>query len=481
MVGTKTEKSFENGVMCVDHLVDSSEGVVYEKVKCSKYAVDVDLEKLPFLEQINWLSTGVIFTPLITGVVGAFFVSPKIETIYLTIFWYFATGLGITMGYHRFWSHRAFKANILVELFLAAFGAASMQGSARWWARNHRVHHRYVDSEKDPYAVHRGFWFAHLGWMVFKQDARRFGRVDMTDLNANPVLRFQHKHYLKIAILSSFIVPCLIGTYFLNDFWGALVYACFWRIALLHQATFCINSVAHYWGIQPFSAGHSAKDSVLCALLTNGEGYHNYHHEYPHDYRNALQWYQFDPTKWSIRFLNMFGLTYNLNRISENEINKARAQALAVDVEWGVQDVEGLFEKWNKQKLEVEAREKGRFVFAIGNRIIELSNEFVEKHPGGSSILKFWMGKDSTDAFNGTVYNHSKGARNLLAHFTIAHYVDGKPEPFRNDGRDPVAINFCHGQSIASLRNGLHSSLLSEEKKKDDSEISPRKNAAPIA
>eukprot|EP00388_Colpodella_angusta_P010974 GDKJ01028338.1.p1 GENE.GDKJ01028338.1~~GDKJ01028338.1.p1 ORF type:complete len:486 (-),score=82.28 GDKJ01028338.1:772-2229(-) len=438
-----------------EHKYDASQGVVYEEFKKSKYATEKELSQLPLFEQINWLSTNIIFLPLVFALLLTPFIELKFPTLVFAMFWYFCCGCGITMGYHRLWSHCAYKARLPVEIVLACFGAAAFQGSARWWSRNHRVHHRYVDSEKDPYAVHRGFWFAHLGWMVFKQDSRRFGRVDISDLNANAVLQFQHKYYLPIALITSVFLPCFIGVYFLNDFWGTLTYACFWRIALLHQATFCINSVAHYWGTQPFSAGHSAKDSVLCALLTNGEGYHNFHHEYPHDYRNALQWYQFDPTKWTIRMLSSFGLTYDLNRVSDNEIRKARAQAMAVGVEWGIQNVEELPEKWTSEKLLSEARERGRMVFAIGNRVIELSHDFIENHPGGASILKFWVGRDCTSAFNGTVYNHSKGARNLLAHYTIAHFVDGKPETFRCDGRDPVAINFCYGRVIPDAELSL--------------------------
>lgn len=257
---------------------DNVRGVYFEKVKASKYMTDKELAKLPLPERINWLSSTIIFAPLLASLIGARFVPLRRETFVLAVVQYFLCALGITAGYHRLWSHRAYKASWPVEIVLLGWGAAAFQGSARWWCRNHRAHHRYVDTDQDPYCVHKGFWYAHFGWMIFKQDTRRVGRVDISDLNAHDGIMFQHRHYLPIAVLFGFVLPVSIASIGWGDFAGALVFACFARIFLLHQATNLVNSLAHSFGHRPYSDEHTSCDSIVTALLTLGEGYHNFHH-----------------------------------------------------------------------------------------------------------------------------------------------------------------------------------------------------------
>ncbi|KAA8494402.1 Acyl-CoA desaturase [Porphyridium purpureum] len=414
-------------VKCAEHEFDHDKGAVFEKTKASKFVVERDLRELPVLQRINWLSTFIILTPLVAFLVGSMFVPLKMPVLIMSILQYLLTGLGITGGYHRLWSHRAYKASWPVQFVLAMWGAAAFEGSARWWCRNHRAHHRYVDTDQDPYAVHKGFWYAHAGWMILKQDGRKSGRVDISDLNENPLLKFQHKNYLPLALGFGFVLPCVIGHFAFNDFWGALVYACFGRMFFVHQATFCVNSLAHYWGEQPFSKGHTSFDSIITAFVTLGEGYHNYHHEFPHDYRNGIQWYQYDPTKWIVRFLSWFGLTYELVRLPNNEIKKARVQVkqqeldeIKQTIDWGV-DVETLPRMTWAQII--ERTEAGEKLIAIDDIVYKI-DKFLPSHPGGEKILVFWNGRDATRAFNGEVYKHSKSARNLMAHYRHARLVE---------------------------------------------------------
>lgn len=406
---------------------DAQKGTVFEKTKSSKYMTDKELNELPLLERINWLSTSIIFSPLIGLLIGIAFVPLQKPTLYLALLQYFLTGTGITAGYHRLWSHKAYQASFPVEFVLLAWGAAAFEGSARWWCRNHRAHHRYVDTEKDPYSVHKGFWYAHIGWMILKQDSRRAGRVDISDLNAHRGIMFQHRHYLPIALFFGFVFPIALATYGWGDFWGALVYACFGRMFFVHQATFCVNSMAHTFGVQTYSTEHTSFDHVITALVTFGEGYHNYHHEFPHDYRNGIRWYHYDPTKWMVRFLSYFGLCSRLIRFPNNEIRKAEIQVKQAEldkmkktIDWG-QDIDSLSTMgWDAINARVAEGEK----LLVIDGIIHKIDDFVSMHPGGAKILEFWNGRDATNAFNGEVYKHSKGARNLLAHFRIAKLLE---------------------------------------------------------
>eukprot|EP01027_Heterolobosea_sp_BB2_P000865 GEZU01001289.1.p1 GENE.GEZU01001289.1~~GEZU01001289.1.p1 ORF type:complete len:203 (-),score=54.85 GEZU01001289.1:57-665(-) len=178
------------------------------------------------------------------------------------------------LGYHRLWAHRAYKATFPVQFFLAVFGAAAFEGSARWWCRNHRAHHRYVDTSKDPYNATKGFWYSHLGWMLVKQNPNNIGRVDISDLSGkqNKLLQWQHNHYLSIALTTCFLLPTLVASLW-GDALGGFLFAGFLRVVFVHHATFFVNSLAHSVGSQPFTDEHTACDSFITAILTLGEGY----------------------------------------------------------------------------------------------------------------------------------------------------------------------------------------------------------------
>jgi stearoyl-CoA desaturase (delta-9 desaturase) len=133
---------------------------------------------------------------------------------------------------------------------------------------------------------------------------------------------FQHNHYLALVLLMNFAVPMSIG-YLIGDFWGGVLLVGLLRLVLSHHFTFFINSLAHMWGKQPYTDENTARDNFWIALLTYGEGYHNFHHIFQYDYRNGVKWWQFDPTKWLILALSWVGLTSNLKRIPNFTIRKA--------------------------------------------------------------------------------------------------------------------------------------------------------------
>jgi len=234
--------------------------------------------------------------------------------------------LSITAGYHRLWSHKAYQANAVVRFFFALGGAFAVQNSALHWCSDHRVHHRFVDqNDKDPYSAKRGFWYSHIGWMLREHQAHRYDNYEnVKDMQKEKIVMWQHKYYLTLVLLTNFGIPLIAG-FFLNDIWGSLLLVGFLRLVVSHHLTFCINSLAHMWGTQPYSDKNTAKDNPLVAFLTFGEGYHNFHHAFQYDYRNAIKWWQFDPTKWLIKSMYWLGLAKNLKRIPEEKIAKAIA------------------------------------------------------------------------------------------------------------------------------------------------------------
>jgi stearoyl-CoA desaturase (delta-9 desaturase) len=242
--------------------------------------------------------------------------------LFLSLF--IATGLSITLGYHRLFSHLSFKAKWPVKLSTLVFGAATFENSALCWCADHRDHHKHVDHDKDPYNISNGFFHAHIGWIMFKNQPTS-DLENVKDLAQDPLVMWQHKNYIAIALIASFVFPALLG--FLWNGWvgalGALLIGGVARVFAVHHMTFCINSFCHYIGNQPYSSNNSARDSAIMALFTFGEGYHNFHHEFQSDYRNGVKAWQFDPTKWTIWALSKLGLAGDLRRVPEERILRA--------------------------------------------------------------------------------------------------------------------------------------------------------------
>lgn len=212
--------------------------------------------------------------------------------------------------------------------------------------------------------------------------------VNGRDLS-NGWLAFQHKHYVSLMLVFSFIAPIMTGM-MCGLSWGQSVgYVCCVRLVLLYHSTFCINSLDHMWGDRKFDATSSAADSTLCAWLTQGEGYHNFRHTYPKDYRNGPAWYNYDPTKWIIYILQKCGMARNL-------MTYRRLRNVDTSVSVPV-------------KLGDKRYDIGGFM----------------KHPGGYQLLTQYANKDISHLFEHTtksgetIHFHSKGARDLLETFAI--------------------------------------------------------------
>ena len=229
--------------------------------------------------------------------------------------------LGITLssGYHRYFSHKSYKAHPIVESVLLFLSPLLVQESALRWSFDHRRHHAFVDTDKDPYSIKKGFWYAHFTWMLYKGEPIDLKVVK--DLWNNPRVRFQHRHRHLLMFGSNILVGLIIG-YLLNDYVGAFMIAVGLRLLLSHHMTWFINSLAHTWGDRPFCQEQTAVNNFILALLTWGEGYHNYHHVFAKDYRNGVRWFHWDPTKWLVYGLSKIGLTSNLRKMDDETVKK---------------------------------------------------------------------------------------------------------------------------------------------------------------
>jgi stearoyl-CoA desaturase (delta-9 desaturase) len=233
-------------------------------------------------------------------------------------------GMSITGGYHRLWAHRAYEAHWSLKIFFMLFGGMAIQNSILIWASSHRTHHRHVDEvDGDPYSIKRGFWFAHIGWMLRNYETGKPNFSNASDLLNDKIVMFQHNYYVPIVLVMNLALPLALG-WVLGDLWGVFLLGGLLRLVVSHHVTFFINSLCHMWGTRPYTDENTARDNPVLAMLTWGEGYHNYHHIFQYDYRNGVKWYQFDPTKWMILSLSWIGITRNLKRCSEFAIQKAQ-------------------------------------------------------------------------------------------------------------------------------------------------------------
>lgn len=277
---------------------------------------------------VNWTNTlFLVLTPMI-GIIGTvLFVTFGLvhwQTWILFGGMLVACGLSITAGYHRLFSHKTYQATWPVRLFFLLFGAATFEGSALEWSTDHRNHHRYTDTDRDPYSVTHGVWHAHIGWLIHLDPSKRcFDNVD--DLRRGWLVRMQDRFYILISVIMGLGLPTAIAALW-GDALSGLIIAGALRIAIGHHGTFCINSLCHILGKRRYSEQISARDNWVSALVTFGEGYHNYHHQFPLDYRNGVRFWQFDPTKWAVYALSYVGLTSNLRRIPRYRIIQARVE-----------------------------------------------------------------------------------------------------------------------------------------------------------
>jgi stearoyl-CoA desaturase (Delta-9 desaturase) len=248
---------------------------------------------------------------------------------------YALAGFGVTIGYHRLLTHRAFDAPRVVRLALAIFGSIAAQGAVIRWCATHRRHHQTSDRDGDPHSPHihggspldllRGMWHAHMGWL-FHRDVEDSAR-SVADLLQDRVMLWIDRLYFAWVFLGLLIPAAVVGLWtgtwqgwLSGMIWGGLV-----RICLMQHVTWSINSVCHVWGRRPFKSGDQSTNNWICAVLALGEGWHNNHHAFPTSARHGLRWWQFDSSYLIIRAMGALGLASNIRTPTDGAMESKRA------------------------------------------------------------------------------------------------------------------------------------------------------------
>jgi len=297
---------------------------------------DATTSQIPLIDrvfpvQIVWRNVA-LFTYLhLSALVGGYLLITG-QVMFNTFLWgalfYFMSGLGITAGCHRYWSHKSYKAKTPLRLLLALFQTIAVQNSIHEWSRDHRVHHKYSETNADPHNAKRGFFFAHMGWLLSRKHpavkAKGAG-VDMSDLEADKIVMFQKKYYLQLVLLFCFIIPSAVPVLVWGEsFFVAWFFVTQFRFCVILHWTWLVNSAAHLWGDRPYDKNINPSENKMVAVLAMGEGWHNYHHTFPWDYKTAeLGFYQYNLTTAFIDMMAKIGWAYDLKTVPKN-IVKAR-------------------------------------------------------------------------------------------------------------------------------------------------------------
>ncbi|XP_014252773.1 acyl-CoA Delta(11) desaturase-like [Cimex lectularius] len=248
-------------------------------------------------------------------------------TVFFALVLYKLSALGITAGAHRLWAHKSYKAKLPLKVFLVAINTLAFQNHVIEWARDHRVHHKFSETDADPHNATRGFFFSHIGWLLCRKhpELKEKGKlIDISDLENDPVLAFQKKYYLILMPLTCFLFPTLMPMYM----WGESL-KCSWftatmfRYALTLNVTWLVNSAAHMWGQKPYDASISPVENLAVSLGAAGEGWHNYHHVFPWDYKAAeLGNYRANTTTALIDLMAKIGWAYDLKTVPPEIVEK---------------------------------------------------------------------------------------------------------------------------------------------------------------
>ncbi len=281
---------------------------------------------------------GAVVIPLI-GLVAAIILlwGRGVGWVELSLFgaMYAITLFGVTVGFHRLFTHRSFETIAPVRIFLAIAGSMSVEGPVIKWCAVHRRHHQCSDHEGDPHSPHlhgegwrgffQGLWHAHMGWL-FEPDAPDLQR-SAKDLVEDRALRAIDRTFVLWVVLG-LVLPALAGWAITQSWWGLLlgfIWGGLVRVFIAHHVTWSINSVCHMWGRRDFKSNDQSTNNFAIALISGGEGWHNNHHAFPTSARHGLRWWQIDTSWYFIRLLQLFGMAWNIRTPSPKALEAKRA------------------------------------------------------------------------------------------------------------------------------------------------------------
>ncbi len=259
-----------------------------------------------------------IFFFHLCGLYGLFYARDHMTIpiiVQIVLFW-MISGIGVTGGYHRLWSHRSYRAKFPFRLILAILGTIANQGSIYHWAKDHRIHHKYSDTEYDPHDISRGFFYSHMGWLFVRKSKKakeKMKMYDYSDLLNDPIVYYQKKYYLLLSTIFCFGLPTVYGIIKYNSAFIGFFYFGVLRWLLSSHATWCVNSVSHTFGYRPYNPDIKPSENLFTSVVAVGEGYHNYHHQFPSDYSASEHGFMnsWNPTTLFIDFGYLIGQVYD--------------------------------------------------------------------------------------------------------------------------------------------------------------------------
>jgi len=270
---------------------------------------------------LDWFNLSFITAVYLLAVFGIFTFSWKALSVALLI-WWITGSLGIGLGFHRFLTHQGFNGCRWVERLLTVCGTLAVQGGPIAWVAGHRLHHAHSDRELDPHNSRKGFWWAHIGWIFYRDS--RFGIFEnykhyAKDLVADPFILFLDRNYVWLQVALGVLL-------LLSGGWSLVVWGIFVWLVFGWHCTWLVNSAAHKFGYQSYQSRDDSRNCWWVALLSFGEGWHNNHHAFPRSARHGLSWWEFDMNWLAIRGLEALGLIWNV-RASEH-LRRARGHII---------------------------------------------------------------------------------------------------------------------------------------------------------
>lgn len=296
-----------------------------------------DFEHLPWFERRFGFKAPIVWFNVYVAVVGHLMVlyavlvqGPRASWNTWVVFNVLALfgGLGITAGAHRLWAHKTYKARLPFKIILMLFNSMSIQNNIIEWCRDHRVHHKYTETDADPHNALRGFFFAHMGWLMMKKHPQVFIKgknIDVSDLKKDPVVKFQLAYYLRLCFFCSVFLPTFIPAVC----WGENPVTAFFvlfviRYVITLHSTWMVNSAAHLWGARPYDKHINPSNNRFVSLMAIGEGWHNYHHTFPYDYSTSEFGPHINITTSILDMIAMTGQVYDRKQVSHQAIDRVR-------------------------------------------------------------------------------------------------------------------------------------------------------------
>lgn len=286
----------------------------------------------PTKRQIKWGNVIVLTVIHLLAMYGILLVLPraKMASSVWHVVYGFVGGIGVTGGAHRLWTHRSYIAKLPLRILLAGLYLTAGMNTIFDWVRDHRVHHKFSDTDADPHNANRGLFFSHVGWLMQKKhpDVLRRGReVDMSDILADPVVQFQQKYFGPLLLTFSFLIPISVPCLLWGETWWNSTFLNFFRWATMLNVIWSVNSFAHLYGYHPYDRKILPAENRVVSALALGEGWHNYHHTFPWDYKTAeLGDYGLNITTAFIDFFALIGWAYDLKQPSPKLVQKVVQQ-----------------------------------------------------------------------------------------------------------------------------------------------------------